>query len=200
MIGCLVLAHGQIERFYFYFRIMFFHVPAEAYLAVLLLPARYLSFKSLAHQQYGFFFPCYQHKHSCSEISALKGILPIERQWFQVRHVGIQQHERNVLPVELVCKSLRLLYRGRDQYYSVGLFFQTTATSFQISLGVQTAEVPQSYIQMEVAPEFDGFHCSQFYLFPIGFACMLGQYAAEDVVLVACQCTRIGVGLVVYFP
>src|SRR5574344_464649 len=65
------------------------HVMTESHFTVLLLLACHLIVLHLFHKHNLCFVRGNEHQHSSRKVTATEGVLPIKRQWFQVRHVGV---------------------------------------------------------------------------------------------------------------
>ena len=82
---------------------MVFHVVTKSHLSVVLLLARHvLSVKRLLHEHYPPVLVCYEHEHLSGKISACERVLTIESEGAEVRHIGVEHDERDVLFVHLI--------------------------------------------------------------------------------------------------
>ena len=83
---------------------MVVHIVTEPYLTVVLLLADHDSVLCLSHQHNLLFFKSKHHEHLGSEKTTAERILSEEGKWAEIRHVGVEQDERNVQLMQLVGK------------------------------------------------------------------------------------------------
>ena len=83
---------------------MVVHIVAEPNFTVVLLLADHDSVLCLSHQHNLLFFESKHHEHLGSEKTTAERILSEEGKWAEIRHVGVEQDERNVQLMQLVGK------------------------------------------------------------------------------------------------
>ena len=94
----------QVEHIDLYAWEMVVHIVAETHFTVVLLLADHDSVLSLSHQHDFFLLEGKHHEHLGSEESTAERILSEERERTKIRHVGVEQDERNVQLMQLVGK------------------------------------------------------------------------------------------------
>ena len=193
-----LLVQRQVHLEDFRFRTVLFHVTPESHLPVLLLAARHLPVLRLPHEHDGLFLSRHEHEHPRRKPSALNGVLSVERQRLQGRHIGIEQDERDVAFVQFVGEGTRQLQRRRDKNHAVRILLQAFLVGRDKGMGVQPAVIHDFQVDVKVPAHLDRLQGPRLDFLPVSLAGMLRQETVEGIALVVGQCTGIDVGLVVH--
>ena len=188
----------QIERVDLHLRKVVVHVMAESYLTVVLLLAHHTAILSLAHQHHFLFSAGYHAEHlGCKETGAER-ILSEERKRTQIGHVGVEQDERNVEMVQLLCQlachGKRSRYHDNPRWFG----FQNLLGSIAERLFAGALVELNLQVDVEITALVFTFLRTFLNLFPVSLRLVLREEEIEGVLLVVSQCTCVHVWLVIH--
>ena len=177
---------------------MVMHIVSESGLPVFLLLAGHVSVSHLLHDHDFLLLGRHHHEHPSGKISAAEGVLPVEREGFEVGHIGVEQDEGNVPFVQYVGKGSGHVESGWHHDDPVHLFLQALFGHLDKGVHMEPSVIKHLHLDIKVSSMHTGLHGSLFYFLPIGFRGMFGNDTIEGVRLIVSQGAGIHVGLVVH--